>query len=129
VARGTGRPARLRLLLDEMFSPLIARELRSLGHDVIAIAERPEWYGYSDPQVLELARRERRAIVTNNVNDFRRLHNAEVVPGAGGHFGMLFAPGSYARTRANTGAIVATLAARLTSLPGDEDLANGVGWL
>jgi hypothetical protein len=112
-----------------MFSPLIARELRALGHDVVAIAERSEWYGYSDPHVLDLARREQRAIVTNNVSDFRRLHHAAVVPGGGGHFGMLFAPGSYARTRANTGAIVATLAARLIAFPGDEDLANGEAWL
>ena len=28
-----------RLLLDEMFSPAIAAELRELGHDVIAVAD------------------------------------------------------------------------------------------
>jgi len=32
------RPARL--LLDEMFAPAIAAELRELGHDVIAVADR-----------------------------------------------------------------------------------------
>ena len=28
----------VRLLLDEMFSPAIAAELRRLGHDVVAVA-------------------------------------------------------------------------------------------
>ena len=33
--------ADVRLLLDEMFSPAIAAELRELGHDVIEIADAP----------------------------------------------------------------------------------------
>ncbi len=56
----------MRLLLDEMLSPAIARELRSRGHDVEAIQEHPEWCSYSDQQVTDLARRERRVLVTDN---------------------------------------------------------------
>jgi hypothetical protein len=33
------QPAPARLLLDEMFSPVIAAALRDLRHDVIAVAE------------------------------------------------------------------------------------------
>jgi len=33
----------LKLLLDEMFSPAIAADLRGRGHEVVAIKERPEW--------------------------------------------------------------------------------------
>jgi hypothetical protein len=34
-------PALARLLLDEMFSPVIANALRELGHDVTCVAEQP----------------------------------------------------------------------------------------
>ena len=118
----------MKLLLDEMFSPLVARQLRELGHDVIAIAERPDWHGYSDPQVFELARREHRALVTNNVRDFRPLHNEALAAGQD-HFGIVFAPGDYARARSHTGLIVAALAARLDTHPSERDLANGEDWL
>jgi hypothetical protein len=42
---------------------------------------------------------------------------------------MIFMPGSYRRTRADTGKIVAALEAVLSQYPGDSDLANGEAWL
>jgi hypothetical protein len=42
----------LRLLLDEMFSPVIAAELRARGHDEVAIKEREEWQLLADPTSL-----------------------------------------------------------------------------
>ena len=64
----------MRLLLDEMLSPAIARELRERGHDVLAVADHPGWVALSDPEVMTLARTERRAVVTNNLRDYRPLH-------------------------------------------------------
>ena len=119
----------MRLLLDEMLSPAIARELREQGHDVLAIAEHPGWAALSDPEVLAVARTERRAIVTNNLGDYRPLHADAITPGGPGHFGMVFMPGSYRRTKADTGRIISALEAKLTEYPGDEDLANGECWL
>jgi hypothetical protein len=52
-----------------------------------------------------------------------------ITPGGAGHFGMIFMPGSYRRTRADTGKIVAALEAVLSQYPGDNDLANGEAWL
>jgi predicted nuclease of predicted toxin-antitoxin system len=46
----------LKLLLDEMVSPAIARELTAHGHDVQAAAGHPERESLSDPDVLALAR-------------------------------------------------------------------------
>ena len=46
------RPA-VKLLLDEMFSPAIAAELRVLGHDVIAVADRPDLRSKSDEEIAE----------------------------------------------------------------------------
>jgi hypothetical protein len=119
----------LRLLLDEMLSPVIARELRARGHDVQAIQEHPEWCSYEDPQVLELARAERRAIVTDNLVDMRPLHYEAITPGGLGDYGMIFIPGGRPRTRAETGRIVAALEDKLGRHPGEDDLANAEDWL
>ena len=119
----------MRLLLDEMLAPAIARELRERGHDLLAVAEQPGWAALSDPEVMAVARIERRAVVTNNLRDYRPLHADAITPGGQGHFGMVFMPGSYRRTKADTGRIIAALEAKLAEYPGDEDLANGERWL
>lgn len=119
----------MKLLLDEMLSPAIARALRSRGHDVEPVAGNPEREALSDPGVLALARSERRAIVTNNLRDFRPLHHEAITPGGAGHFGMIFIPGRYRRTKADTGKIVAALEVILAQHPGESDLANGEAWL
>lgn len=119
----------MKLLLDEMLSPAIARELRLRGHDVAPVAGNPDREALSDPEVLALARAEHRAVVTNNLRDFRPLHHEAITPGGAGHFGMIFIPGSYRRTRADTGKIIAALEAILAQYPGEEDLANGEAWL
>jgi hypothetical protein len=119
----------VKLLLDEMLSPAIARELRSRGHDVEPVAGHPDREALSDPDVLALARAEHRALVTNNLRDFRPLHHEAITSGGAGHFGMIFMPGGYRRTRADTGRIVAALEVILASCPGEEDLRNGEAWL
>ena len=119
----------MKLLLDEMLSPAIARELRSRGHDVESVVGSPDREALSDPEVLALARAEHRAVVINNLRDFRPLHHEAITPGGAGHFGMIFLPGHYRRTRADTGRITAALDAILSEHPGDEDLANGETWI
>jgi hypothetical protein len=119
----------LRLLLDEMLSPVIAQQLRDRGHDVTAIKATPEHEQLSDREVMDLARAERRAVVTNNVVDFRPLHHEAITPGGPGHWGMVFMPGGYRRTKADTGRIVEALGSKLAESPGDDDLANGETWL
>ena len=119
----------MRLLLDETLSPAIARELRERGHDVVAVADHPGWVALSDPEVMALARTERRAVVTDNLRDDRPLHADAITPGGPGHSGMIFMPSTYRRTKADTGRIIGALEAKLTEYPGDEDLANGECWL
>lgn len=43
------------LLLDEMFSPTIAEDLRRRGHDVLAVAGDPPFRSMSDPELYEWA--------------------------------------------------------------------------
>jgi hypothetical protein len=119
----------MKLLLDEMLSPAIARELRSRGHDVEAVAGHPGREALSDPDVLALARAEHRAIVTNNLCDFRPLHHEAITPGGAGHYGMVFIPGGYRRTKDDTGKIITALEAILADHPGEADLANAESWL
>lgn len=119
----------MRLLLDEMLTPAIARELRARGHDVEAVAGHPDREALSDPEVMAIARAEHQAVVTNNLRDYRPLHHEAIVPGGPGHFGMIFMPGGYRRTKADTGRIVAALDAKLVLYPGERDLANGEAWL
>lgn len=64
-----------RLYTNENFPIPIAHELRRLGHDVLTIQETGKASeALSDPENLELAIRERRAVVTYNRKDFMRLH-------------------------------------------------------
>ncbi len=119
----------MKLLLDEMLSAAIARELRSRGHDVEAIQEHSEWRSYQDRHVCDLARAERRALATDNLADTRPLHYEAILPGGLGDFGMIFIPAGRPRTRAHTGQIVAALECKLLYYPGESDLANAEDWL
>jgi hypothetical protein len=65
----------VKLLLDEMFSTAIAEQLRARGHDVVSIHE-PGYVrleGASDRDVLAAALADDRAVLTDNVRDFRRF--------------------------------------------------------
>jgi len=119
----------VKLLLDEMLSPVIAEQLRERGHDVEAVNGHPLREALSDREVMDLARSERRAVVTNNLVDFRPLHHEAIAPGGPGHFGMVFMPGNYRRTKADVGRIVTALKAKLDEHPGENDLAGGETWL
>jgi hypothetical protein len=119
----------LKLLLDEMLSPAIARALRARGHDVEAITEHLDWEGLGDAELVALARRERRAIVTTNLRDFRPLYAEFLAPGSPGHSGFVFVPTIYRLTRADVGRVVSALEVQLADDPGEQDLANSETWI
>jgi Domain of unknown function (DUF5615) len=81
----------LRLLLDEMYAPAIALELRGRGHDCASVhdAASPVLAGSSDPEVLSAAQAGDRALVTENVRDFRPLE-AELIARGGHHPGLVY---------------------------------------
>lgn len=89
----------MRALLDEHLSPRIAVTLRERGHDVVAVGEREDLIGCIDRTVLEAATAERRAVVTNNVKDFRPLAAERLARGQG-HGGLILLPSTRTRTRA-----------------------------
>ena len=63
----------MKLLLDEMWPPEIAAQLRRRGHDVVAVVERPDLRSQPDRVIFATAQQEGRAVVTENVADFRPL--------------------------------------------------------
>jgi hypothetical protein len=64
----------VKLVLNEMWSSEIARQLRDRGHDVIAATELPRRYrGVPDHEFFRLAQEDGRAIVTDNVRDFMTI--------------------------------------------------------
>ncbi|MCC6223296.1 MAG: DUF5615 family PIN-like protein [Thermoleophilia bacterium] len=65
----------MRLLLDEMFSPVVAERLRALGRDAVSVhdADQLRLEGAPDEEVVAAALAEERALVTENAPDFRRL--------------------------------------------------------
>jgi hypothetical protein len=93
-----------RLLLDEMFPPRIAEQLRYRGHDVIALVVDLELRALSDLEVYAWAAEQGRRVVTENVKDFRLLT-------ADGHgSGVLFTSNrTFPRSRQNLGPLVDAL--------------------
>jgi predicted nuclease of predicted toxin-antitoxin system len=85
-------------LLDGQLSPRIAELLRGRGHDVQAVVDRPDLAGRSDRMILKIAAAEKRAVITNNVKDFRPLAAERLARGES-HAGLILLPSTRARTR------------------------------
>jgi predicted nuclease of predicted toxin-antitoxin system len=120
----------VRLLLDEMISPRIARELRKSGHDVQAIKhDRPDLGGCPDRDLLRLMSEERRAIVTNDVDDFQIPHD-RILAAAEEHGGVIFTfDASLPRRKDTIPMWVQALTDLLEQHPRDDALRNRVRYL
>jgi hypothetical protein len=119
----------VKLLLDEHYSPEIARQLRTRGHDVMAVAERPDLVGLGDDELLAWMAQEQRAIMTNNVKDFMPLASRATVA-AEHHFGLLFTSDrSMPRRSDAVGRFVEALDDFLQHHKGEDSCRNQVQWL
>ncbi len=130
MARGPGSDRRVRLLLDEHFSPEIARQLRVRGHDVIAVKEHPELIGRSDRVHFASMPEQRRAIATQDLGDFRPLL-AEAVRVTTKTYGLVCVPARVSLSRGALGQVVESLDRLLQQHSGEEDVINRGGeiWL
>ena len=107
----------VRLLLDEMFSPVIAAELRGLGHDVIAVADRPDLRSKSDEEIFAWVSADKRWLLAENVKDFRPIMLRALQAGSPG-CGMLFTSSrAFPRSRRNPGPLIMALPAWLAAEP------------
>jgi predicted nuclease of predicted toxin-antitoxin system len=88
----------VKAILDEQLSPQIAVLLRQAGYDAVAVADRADLVGRSDRFIFEVACSEGRAVVTNNIKDFRPLA-AEWLAQGRAHAGLILLPSTRTRTR------------------------------
>lgn len=116
----------MKALLDEQLSPQIAVLLRQRGHDVDAVVDRPDLVGRSDRAILELATSESRAVVTNNVKDFRPLVAERLARGQA-HGGLILLPSSRIRTRAAVAVLADAIERVLRDHP--DGLGSGERWI
>lgn len=101
------------LLLDEMFSGAIAEQLRSKGHDVIAVVADPALIGLPDDQILANATDTGRALVTANIKDFMPF-DARYRAASQTHAGLiLVSTKTFPQDRNFTAAIASALSALL----------------
>jgi hypothetical protein len=109
----------LRLLLDEMYTPAIATELRAQGHDVVSVHEAiPPLAGSADEEVLKFAVSRERALVTENVRDYRPLEAALLIAGGHSHGIVYTSNRQFPRgDPATTGRLVRALEALLRDEP------------
>jgi hypothetical protein len=86
-ARALAAPATgacVRLLLDEMISPRIARELRDRGHDVQAVKrDRPELAGCSDRELVQCRQRRSRCDQRHSAQTPSEAYEVDVFVGVG----------------------------------------------
>lgn len=119
----------MRLLIDELYPPAIARQLRERGHDVIGVQEDAALRGLDDRTLFEEACRQGRAIVTENVGDFLAL-DAELRARGGTSPGLILTNNrTFPRGRPGVvGALVEALDALLSGRV-EQGLAGEVIWL
>ncbi len=118
----------MKLLLDEMISPKIARELRSRGDfDVQAIkGDRPDLEAVADREIVRRIAAEQRTLVTNDVLDFQLIHNQMLAAGEE-HYGLIFTSDStMPRNKASIPLWVKALGKILKKHPADDALRNRV---
>lgn len=116
----------MKALLDEQLSPEIAALLRQRGYDVVAAADRVDLVGRSDGIILEVATSELRAVVTNNIKDFRPLA-AERLARGHTHGGVILLPSSRTRTRAAVAALADAIERVLRDHP--DGLSSSERWI
>lgn len=100
-------------LLDEMFSGIIAEQLRAKGHNVLAVVADPALVGLADDQILAHASAAKRALVTANIKDFIPL-DARYRAASQTHAGLILVSArTFPQDRTFTAAIISALSALL----------------
>ena len=119
----------MKLLLDEMWSPVIAQQPRRRGYDVVAVVERDDlrMRSISDDALLEVSQSESRIIVTDNSDDFCRIA-AEARSSGHGHIGLIVT--NDRRFSRHHPRIIGNMVNALSALlDEDPDLTNREYWL
>jgi hypothetical protein len=120
----------VKLLLDAMYTQVIAEQLRRRGHDVVSAHEREGLAAVSDDALLGVAESEGRAVVTENIHDFMGL-DAEYRRDGRAHFGVILTSDQrFPRHAAGgIGRLVIALDAWLREHPEEATADSRIWWL
>lgn len=119
----------MRLLLDEMYDPTIAEQLRGRGHDVASVYDFPTLVSVDDRDLLLAAIAEGRALVTENVRDLVPIET-EIREAGTAHFGLVLTSNRrFPRHRSQVvGALVRALDVFLND-HGEDEPTSRIWWL
>jgi hypothetical protein len=116
------------LSLDHHFATAVAVQMRARGHDV-ETAQEGGLQQARDADLLRLVAGGRRALLTNDVDDFTLIVRRWAVDDLR-HSGVIFtADRTFSRSRRGIGALVVRLDALLAANPADDAFAGRVHWL
>jgi len=119
----------VKLLLDEMYPARLALALRERDVDAEGVDERSPLRVLADEELLAVAAREGRALVSENVADFMRLYG-EWGAADRRHAGIVIALSSrFSRTPAGYEVLVGSLVELCAQRPGRSALADAVHFL
>jgi len=113
-----------------MWPRWVSAALRDRGHDAASVLDRPDLVGRPDAVIREAGRVEGRAVVTENVVDFRPLARS-VLDRGGSYAGLVFTSNRRwpRHRRATFGRLVDALDALARELPREGVLADREHWL
>jgi predicted nuclease of predicted toxin-antitoxin system len=112
------------ILLDEMYPPALAQQLRAGGHNVVAVLDvEVGLAAKTDEDILAWATRNNRCVVTENVSDFARLAQQGF-----SHTGIIFVSSQrFPRTASGLQMLAKALDGFLSA--GHAPGRDGVAWL
>lgn len=117
----------MKILLDAQLSHDIAEILRSRGHDAQAVTARQDLLNdLSDDEVMDVAHREGRVVVTNNIKDFR-LVAADRLANGTGHSGLILVSPNTPRSKAANTPLADAIEQLISSNP--SGLAGSERWI
>lgn len=118
----------MKLALDHHYSPKIAEQLRTRGHDTVAAKERG-WEQCDDESLLGICTNEGRTLVTNNVADFTVIARRWAIESRS-HAGLIFtSDASMPRHRETIGRYVNALDQLHRKHADDDALRDRIHWL
>jgi len=107
----------VKLLLDEMLPAVIAEQLRSHGHDAVAVDELAALRGLPDAELFAHAQQDGRIVVTYNRHDFLALDRDFRSRGHEHHGVVILHPGRFPQGAGSIGPLVTSLGRLLEREP------------